>query len=148
MANTTASAIGTKRYRPTPVRKNIGTKTMQIDNVDTNAGIAICCAPSRIAGSRSLPCSRCQLMFSIVTVASSTRMPTASASPPRVIMLMVIPTAQSATTADKRAIGMVKRTMPALRQSRRNNSTINPVRSAPNTASVVRDRIAFLICTD
>ena len=37
------------------------------------------------------PCSRCQLMFSIVTVASSTRMPTASARPPSVITLMVSP---------------------------------------------------------
>ena len=37
----------------------------------------------------SLPASRLRLMFSISTVASSTRMPTASASPPRVMMLMV-----------------------------------------------------------
>jgi hypothetical protein len=55
IAKTTASAIGTNRYRATPVRKNIGTKTMQMQIVDTNAGIAICSAPSRIAVSRSLP---------------------------------------------------------------------------------------------
>ena len=30
MAKTTASAIGMNRKRPTPVRKNIGTNTMQI----------------------------------------------------------------------------------------------------------------------
>ncbi len=35
------------------------------------------------------PASRLRLMFSISTVASSTRMPTASASPPSVMMLMV-----------------------------------------------------------
>ena len=35
-------------------------------------------------------------MFSMVTVASSTRMPTASARPPRVMMLSVWPVAQSA----------------------------------------------------
>ena len=49
---------------------------------------------ARRRGSRcvtSLPCSRCQLMFSIVTVASSTRMPTASASPPSVMMFSVWP---------------------------------------------------------
>ena len=34
-------------------------------------------------------------MFSISTVASSTRMPTASARPPRVMMLMVSPSAPS-----------------------------------------------------
>ena len=36
------------------MRKNIGTKTMQMQSVETNAGIAICCAPSRIAGSSVL----------------------------------------------------------------------------------------------
>ena len=56
----------------------------------------ICRAPSMMAVSTSLPCSRCQLMFSIVTVASSTRMPTASASPPSVMMLSVSPSAASA----------------------------------------------------
>jgi hypothetical protein len=49
MANTTASAKGTKRYRATPVRKNIGTKTIQMQSVETNGGRAISCAPSRIA---------------------------------------------------------------------------------------------------
>ena len=41
IAKTTASARGTKRYRATPVRKNIGTKTMQMAMVETNAGTAI-----------------------------------------------------------------------------------------------------------
>ena len=52
-------------------------------------------APSMMAVSTSLPCSRCQLMFSMVTVASSTRMPTASARPPSVMMLSVSPIAAS-----------------------------------------------------
>ena len=38
---------------------------------------------------RETPGSICVWMFSISTVASSTRTPTASASPPRVMMLMV-----------------------------------------------------------
>ena len=41
------------------------------------------------------PCAMLRLMFSISTVASSTRMPTASARPPRVMMLMVSPSALS-----------------------------------------------------
>ena len=49
MANTTASARGTNKYRATPVRKNMGRKTMQMASVETKAGTAICCAPSRIA---------------------------------------------------------------------------------------------------
>ena len=41
IANMTASAIGTKRNLATPSRKNIGTKTMQMQSIDTNAGVAI-----------------------------------------------------------------------------------------------------------
>jgi hypothetical protein len=51
------------------VRKNIGTKTMQMQRVETKAGMVICSAPSRIAGSRSFPSSRCTLMFSMATIA-------------------------------------------------------------------------------
>src|ERR1700730_7336392 len=38
IANITASAIGTNRKRATPVRKNIGTNTMQMQSSDTKAG--------------------------------------------------------------------------------------------------------------
>ena len=62
---------------------------MQIHNVETSAGTAICAAPSRIPSCSSGPSSRWRSIFSIVTVASSTRMPTARASPPSVIMLIV-----------------------------------------------------------
>src|SRR6516165_3266080 len=71
-------------------------KTMQIASVDTSVGTAIWPAPAMIADGTSLPCSRCQLMLSIVTVALSTRMPTASARPPSVITLIVWPMADSA----------------------------------------------------
>ena len=49
IADITASASGTNRKRGTPVRKNIGTNTMQMHNSDTKAGVTICSAPSRIA---------------------------------------------------------------------------------------------------
>src|SRR6266536_3081237 len=64
-------------------------------------------------------------MFSMATVASSTRMPTASARPPSVMTLMVWPAPHNAITAASSAKGMVTTTMPALRQSRRKTSTIN-----------------------
>src|SRR5712692_6668297 len=95
IAKETASASGTNKNRATPDRKNMGMNTMQMHSVETNAGTAICCAPSRMACTVSLPMARLRLMFSISTVASSTKMPTASASPPRVIMLMVSPSALS-----------------------------------------------------
>ena len=56
MAKTTASARGTNRYFATPLRKNIGTNTMQMESVETSAGTAICAAPSRMACSMALPC--------------------------------------------------------------------------------------------
>ena len=56
--NTTDIASGTNRNPATPGRKNIGTKTMQMHSSDTNAGVTICAAPSTIARSTGLPCSR------------------------------------------------------------------------------------------
>ncbi len=50
----TAIASGAKRNLATPVRKKIGTKTMQMHSVETKAGTAICWAPSRIARIRVL----------------------------------------------------------------------------------------------
>ena len=41
MAKTTASARGMNRNLAIPASKNIGTNTMQIDNVETRAGRAI-----------------------------------------------------------------------------------------------------------
>ncbi len=57
MAKTTASASGTNRYRATPLRKNMGRNTMQMESVETSAGTAICAAPSRMDGieRRALP---------------------------------------------------------------------------------------------
>src|SRR5438552_17896156 len=66
---------------------------MQMQRVETNAGTAICDAPSRMARTIGFFIARLRWMFSISTVASSTRMPTARASPPRVIRFMVWPRA-------------------------------------------------------
>ena len=69
IANTTASAKGINKYRATPVRKNIGRNTMQMHKVETNAGTAICRAPSRIAVAPHPDCARDSgVMFSISTV--------------------------------------------------------------------------------
>jgi len=114
---------------------NIGTNTMQIDKVDTSAGSAIWCAPFKIASSTSWPSSRCELMFSIVTVASSTRIPTASASPPSVMILMVSPSAARQAMEARIDSGMETKIMRVLRQLPRNSRIINPVRHAAIVAS-------------
>ena len=50
-----------KSYLATPVMKTTGTKTMQMHSVETKAGVAICCAPSRMARMIGLPIARLRL---------------------------------------------------------------------------------------
>ena len=57
-------------------------------------------------------------------------------------MLTVCLVIHSASTAPSSESGMLITTMKALRQSRRNSSTIRPVSSAPSAPSSVRPPIA------
>ena len=123
-------------YRATPVRKNMGTNTMQIASVETNAGTAICCAPSRMACLSSFFRPRLRSMFSSSTVASSTRIPTASASPPRVMMLKVSPSALSTITEVRIESGMEIAMISVLRQLPRNSRIMAAVRQAAVSASL------------
>ncbi len=88
------------------------------------------------------------LVFSISTVASSTRMPMASARPPRVMRLIVWPVSHSATSAPQIANGMFRTTTMTLRQSRRNSSTISPVSAAPIRPSVTTLHMARVTVGD
>ncbi len=99
-------------------------------SVETNAGTAICCAPSRMACTVSLPMARLRLIFSISTVASSTRMPTARAKPPRVMMLMVSFRALSSSTLTKIESGMDTAMISVLFQLPRNSRIMMAVRHA------------------
>ena len=76
------------------------------------------------------PCSRCQLMFSSVTVPSSTRIPTASARPPSVITLMVSPSQDSAVSENNMASGISIMMIKVERQLPRNSRIISPVSAA------------------
>ena len=64
-------------------------------------------------------------MFSMVTVASSTRMPTASASPPSVMMLMVSPSRLRAMTEARIESGIETAMMTVLRQLPRKSRIIS-----------------------
>ena len=72
----------------------------------------------------------------MVTVASSTRMPIASAMPPSDMMLIVLPVTHSPTNDPIRASGILQTTTSTLRISRRNRRIIRPVRPAPIAPSV------------
>ena len=69
-------------------------------------------------------------MFSMVTVASSTRMPTASARPPSVMMLSVSPTAASAMIEPRIDSGIDIAMITVERQLPRNSRIIRLVSAA------------------
>ncbi len=87
-------------------------------------------------------------MFSIATVASSTRIPTASASPPSVMMLMVWPSTASASSDVSTASGIVIAMISVARQLPRNSRIISAVRHAAISASRTTPWTAAFTNTD
>ena len=134
IAKPTASESGTNSARPAPCMKNDGMKTARTQSIARSRGTAVCWLPRRTDRATERVRSIWWWMFSTSTVDSSTRMPMASASPPRVMMLIVWPVSQRPTRAPQRANGMFSTTTITLRQSRRNRRTISPVRAAPISA--------------
>ena len=108
---------------------------MQMHSVETKAGAAICWAPSSTARTSGFFMAMLRCVFSISTVASSTRMPTASAMPPSVITLMVWPVILSTISDTRMESGMEMQTIRVLRQLPRNIRIIRPVRMAAVVAS-------------
>ena len=108
----------------------MGTKTMQMARVATIAGVATSAAPSRMACRSGVPMSMWRWLFSIATVASSTRMPTARASPPSVMTLSVWPMTYSTLMDARMDSGIDVMTMSVLRHEPRNSRIISPVRQA------------------
>ena len=75
-------------------------------------------------------------MFSKVTVASSTRIPIASANPPSDMILIVFPVSHRPTNAEVNDKGMLMSTTSTVRTSRRKIKIIRPVNMAPISPSV------------
>jgi hypothetical protein len=135
IAKTTAMPSGMKRNLAAPLMKTTGTKTMQMQSVETKAGTAICEAPSRIACTRRFFWWRLRWMFSISTVASSTRMPTASARPPSVMMFSVSPSQLRMMIETRIESGMEVMTTIVLRQLPRKMRIMSAVSPAAIEAS-------------
>jgi hypothetical protein len=121
---------------------------MQMHSVETNAGTPISPAPISIASPSGRPRCRCRSMFSIVTIAWSTRMPTESARPPSVIRFSVWPSAASASTEASTDSGIVSPMISVERQLPRNSSTIAAVSAAAITPSTITPSIAAFTNTD
>ena len=148
MANPTASDSGTNSARAAPCMKNDGMNTARTQSIASRRGIAVCWLPRRTARATEAVPSIWWWMFSTSTVDSSTRMPMASARPPRVIRLIVCPVSHSAIRAPHKANGMFRTTTMTLRQSRKNSSTIRPVSPAPMSPSVTTVHIDLVTVGD
>ena len=97
---------------------------------------------SRIASSTSLPSSRLRLMFSISPSHRPPGCPTASASPPSVMMLIVSPSAESISSEQRIDSGIEMATINVERQLPRKIRIITAVRQAAIIASRTTPRIA------
>ena len=140
--NTTASACGVNRNFGASVRNVTDTNAQQIESVEISAGFAIPAAPSTTALRNSCPSSSSRYVFSIATVASSTRMPTASARPPSVMMLTVSPSAASTAIDVRMDSGIETSTIRVERHDPKNSRIISPVRPAAIAPSRITSSIA------
>jgi hypothetical protein len=87
-------------------------------------------------------------MFSMVTVASSTRIPTASASPPSVIRLIVSPKALSTASEARTERGIEIATTMVLLHEPRKRRIIRAVNAPAITPSLTTPLIAARTKTD
>ena len=97
---------------------------------------------------RGLPMVRLRWMFSTSTVASSTSIPTASASPPSVMMLTLLPLSLRPMMAVKMASGIEVVTITMLRQLPRKTRIMNETRMEARTVSRTTPSIAARTKTD
>ena len=144
MLKPTASESGRNSARAAPSMKSEGRKTAMTHAMAKKRGKAVARMALRTAVATARPRSRSCSIASMATVASSTRMPTASARPPKVMRLMVCPHNHSPKTAISKASGILTTTIRVLRRSRKKTYTIKPVKIAPSTDSRKRSPIARL----
>ena len=122
-----------------PVRKTTGKNTTQKVMTATRIGIATSWVPSMAACIRDLPISRCLTVFSSTTMDWSRIMPTARASPPRVMLLIELPRANSPMNAARNDSGSATTATMVARTLRRKTSTTSPASTAPSNASSCSD---------
>ena len=122
------------RYFAGPVKNTTETNTMQMVSVATNVGVAICAAPSSTA-SRKACVPMWRWMFSIVTVASSTRMPMAERKAAKRHHVQRVAHEAGQASELKMESGIETAMISVDRHEPRNRRIIMPVRQAAMTAS-------------
>ncbi len=146
-----AAASGLKNFPCSPDSNNMGVSTSTTTNVAYTTGARTsteaACTTSRTAAlSRTfnpwVPRKRLT-MFSTPMIASSTTTPSATASPPSVIVLMVQPSASTAITVLSNASGIEAKVTSTLRKSRRKRNSTRVMSTAPSSTSSLTPRNAF-----
>src|SRR5437016_3656358 len=100
IANITASAIGTNRKRATPVRKNIGTNTMQMQSSDTKAGVTIWLAPPSVMMLSVSPIADSMMMAPSTESGIETAMMTVERQLPRNSRIMTLVSSAAITPSN------------------------------------------------
>ncbi|MNV22496.1 hypothetical protein D3C71_1134720 [compost metagenome] len=120
-----------------PGMKATGTNTAARVSEVAITALPISPAASRAASSGGLPMRRWRTMFSISTIASSTRMPTTTDNASRVIMFSVKPKKYITAKVGMIDNGSASAATQVARQSRRNSHTTSNASSAPSYNIVI-----------
>ena len=120
-----------------PGMKATGTNTAASVSEVAITAVPISSAASRAASSGDLPMRRWRTMFSISTIASSTRMPTTTDSASRVIRFRLKPNRCITAKVGMIDSGSATAEIQVARQSRRNNQTTNSASNAPSHSMVI-----------
>ena len=122
----------TKNLPGTPAMNAVGRNTAISVNVVAITARPISSAASIAAWNGGLPMRRWRMMFSISTIASSTRMPTTSDSDSKVTPFSVKPNRYIAPNAGMIDSGSAVAATSVARQSRRNRKTTSTASAAPS----------------
>jgi len=122
-----------------PGMKATGTNTAARVSEVAITALPISPAASRAASSGGLPMRRWRTMFSISTIASSTRMPTTTDSASSVMMLRVNPKKYITANVGMIDSGSANADTQVARQSRRNNHTTSSASRAPSQSMVIEE---------
>src|ERR1700731_500552 len=140
----TDSDKGENRYLAVPCSRNTATNTMQMQSVESAVGTATSPEPETTACRSGSPSLTWRSIFSMTTVLLSTRMPTASAKPPSVIVFSVCPSTNMTRMAVMIEMGIVARMISVNRQLPRNSRIIvavNPAAIIPPISTLLSDAL-------
>ena len=144
MANVLVIASGLNSRPLSPVRTKMGRKlTVTISRPKNRLGPTSTAAPTitRLRGrgdppaaTRSSSRSRCLWAFSTMTMALSTTTPTAMAIPPRLMMLVLMPSRCMASRLHRTLVGTTKMATNSLRAWSRNRMHTRPTTTISSTS--------------